>query len=80
LSLVSVIKNSPRQAYEVFRSIHHYSLNITRAGILLLAGRRPISPCIYASLFLSGNSDCPGKQILRIIPAGVDACSAKVIR
>ena len=71
VEVVLLSKNSPETGLRVFRSIHHYSLNITRAAFI--AGRSPHEylPAFNASLFLSANPSDVRQAIASDCPAGV---------
>jgi len=71
VEVVLLSKNSPETGLRVFRSIDHYSLNITRAAFI--AGRSPHEylPAFNASLFLSANPSDVRQAIDSDYPAGV---------
>jgi len=71
VEVVLLSKNSPETGLRIFRSIRHYSLNITRAAFI--AGRSPHEylPAFNASLFLSANPDDVRQAIDSDYPAGV---------
>lgn len=71
VEVVLLSKNSPETGLRVFRSIDHYSLNITRAAFV--AGRSPHEylPAFNVSLFLSANPSDVQQAIDSDYPAGV---------
>jgi 5'-nucleotidase len=71
VEVVLLSKNSPETGLRVFRSIDHYSLNISRAAFI--AGRSPHEylPAFNASLFLSANPNDVRQAIDSDYPAGV---------
>lgn len=70
IEVVLLSKNDPDTGLRVFNSMHHYGLDIIRAGFL--NGKSPIKyiPAFNASLFLSANAEDVREAINAGFPAG----------
>lgn len=70
IEVVLLSKNDPDTGLRVFNSMHHYGLDIIRAGFL--NGKSPIKyiPAFNASLFLSANAEDVKEAINAGFPAG----------
>jgi 5'-nucleotidase len=77
IEVVLLSKNDPDTGLRVFNSIHHYGLDITRAGFL--NGRSPIEyiPAFNTSLFLSANAEDVKEAVKAGYPAGTVLGSSK---
>lgn len=71
VEVVLLSRNSSTTGRRVFRSIHHYGLNISRAAFLTGASPFSYIPAFNASLFLSANQQDVKKAINASYPAGL---------
>ncbi len=76
IEVVLLSKNDPDTGLRVFNSMHHYNLEIIRAGFL--NGKSPIKyiPAFNASLFLSASAEDVKEAIKAGYPAGTVLGSA----
>ncbi|WP_100489111.1 5'-nucleotidase [Sporolactobacillus pectinivorans] len=70
VEVILLSRNDPDTGLRVFKSIEHYSLNISRA--IFVTGRNPFKymKAINASLFLSGNLEDVKEAVRNGYPAG----------